>query len=65
MIDRFARNKRESTDNNLSGDSREERWRAIDVAAMVFAALRIVVPYLFVILAITAAVFGLFMLVFG
>jgi hypothetical protein len=62
MIDRTMRAR---GDHTPPDQPYEQRWRLIDVIAMTFAALRVILPYLAVILLVTVAVFGLFMLAFG
>jgi ABC-type Fe3+ transport system permease subunit len=44
---------------------REQHWRAVDILAMVVAALQVMLPLVLVILAAVAGAYGLFMLAFG
>ena len=52
------------SDDEHSGN-RDEHWSAVDIIAMVLAALQVVLPYVLVIIAAAAGAFGLFMLAFG
>jgi hypothetical protein len=44
---------------------REHHWRAVDILAMVIAALGVMLPLVLAVLAAVAAAYGLFMLAFG
>ncbi len=43
----------------------EQRWSLIDIGAMILAALQVILPFVLILLAATAAAYGLFMLAFG
>jgi hypothetical protein len=43
----------------------EQHWRAVDILAMVIAALQVMLPLVLAILAAVAGAYGLFMLAFG
>jgi hypothetical protein len=45
--------------------SRQERWRLIDISAMVLAVLQIILPITLILLAAVAGTYWLFILLFG
>ena len=47
------------------GRDAEHRWSFLDIGAMILAALQVILPFVLIILAATAAAYGLFMLAFG
>jgi ABC-type Fe3+ transport system permease subunit len=50
--------------SDADGRAGQQHWRALDVAAMILAALQVILPYVFVLLAAVAGAYGLFMLAF-
>ena len=47
------------------GRDDEHRWSLIDIGALILAALQVILPFVVILLAATAAAYGLFMLAFG
>jgi hypothetical protein len=54
-----------SDEGGAQNRARQQHWRAVDVAAMIIAALQVVLPFVLVLVAAAAGVYGLFMLAFG
>ncbi|MFO7781428.1 MAG: hypothetical protein R6W94_07350 [Spirochaetia bacterium] len=51
-------------DRGLGRDA-EHRWSLLDIGAMILAALQVILPFLLILLAATAAAYGLFVLAFS
>ena len=47
------------------GRDDEHRWSFIDIGALILAALQVILPFVVILLAATAAAYGLFILAFG
>ena len=63
--DRGASSPRPRSEPSRRSAHHGEKWGALDVLLLVYAALRIMLPYTLVILGGAAAAYGLFMLAFG